>query len=140
MRILVTGSRDWTDREMIYSDLDRLWDLASGRLVLVHGWCPTGADHFADEWGTSRHGVTIERHAALWGAACWPECPPNHRRRNRLRGPGTYCPKAGHYRNQEMVDAGADQVRAYQLNGSRGTQDCIDRARAAGLTVILKEA
>lgn len=51
----------------------------------------------------------------------------------------TYCPMAGLYRNQEMVDLGADVVLAFQRNGSRGTQDCMDRARRAGLTVVLVE-
>lgn len=139
MRILVTGSRNWTDRQIIYRDLDLLWDLASGHLVLMHGACPTGADAIADEWGTSRHGVTVQRFPADWAGPCTDECPPGHRRRNRLRSPGTYCPKAGHYRNQDMVDRRPDQVRAYQLNGSRGTQDCIDRALAAGLTVVLEK-
>lgn len=141
MRILITGSRDWRDRDAIYDDLDQLWDLAGGRLTIVHGWCETGADAIADEWGHSITGVTVERHAALWGASCRTTCPPGHRRPSRHpRHAGTtYCPLAGHYRNQEMVDLGADQVRAYQLNYSRGTQDCIDRAKAAGLTVILKE-
>lgn len=137
MIILVTGSRDWEDRDVINADLDQLWDLASGRLTVMHGWCPTGADKIADDWATSRHGVTLRRFAADWTGPCRPECRPGHRR--RVRNAPSYCPAAGAYRNQVMVDRRPDQVRAYQLNHSRGTQDCIDRARAAGLTVVLQE-
>lgn len=142
MRILVTGSRNWTDRDVIYRDLDALWDLASGRFILMHGWCPTGADAIADSWGQLRHGVLVERYAAKWSDPCRDECRPNHRRFRSdpaELGLTTYCPAAGNYRNQEMVDRRPDQVRAYQLNGSRGTQDCIDRSRAAGLPVVLDE-
>ena len=133
MRVLITGSRDWDD----YLAVSHAVHDATGGdiqdLTIVHGHCPTGADYFADmlAW---RLGVQPERHPADWGGPCRATCLPDHR---RYRNGKTYCPKAGHNRNQEMVDLGADVVLAFQCNGSRGTQDCIDRALAAGLTVIL---
>lgn len=132
MRILVTGSRDWDDQLAVNSAIHEVTGGNVGDLVIVHGHCPTGADYFADmlAW---RLGVQPERHPADWSGACREECPPDHR---RYRNGRTYCPKAGHYRNQDMVNLGADVVLAFQRNGSRGTQDCIDRALAAGLKVV----
>jgi hypothetical protein len=135
-RILVTGSRNWTDRDAIEARL--LLHSAGRGTILVHGACPTGADQIADEIASAWPWM-IERHPADWSGPCRPECPPGHRRRDPQRGSGSYCPLAGHYRNQEMVDQGADVVLAFQLNHSRGTQDCITRARAAGLIVFLME-
>ena len=134
MRILVTGSRDWEDPVAISR---AIYDACGGNtigLVIVHGHCPTGADRFADSlaWGLS---IQPERHPANWSGPCRDQCPLGHRRSRRGYAGATYCPMAGHYRNQEMVDLGADVVLAFQRNNSRGTQDCIDRARTAGLRV-----
>jgi hypothetical protein len=52
MRIIVTGERDWEDREIVEETLDSL--LEAWPFTLVHGDCPTGADAFADEWQGSR--------------------------------------------------------------------------------------
>ncbi len=40
-RVLITGSRTWTDREVIRRALSELW-LADPGSVLVTGGCPTG--------------------------------------------------------------------------------------------------
>lgn len=132
MRILVTGSRDWKDESVIHRVLMEALSKFPGA-TLVSGACPTGADSIAEMiWGLC-FGAPVERHPADWVGPCRAACKPGHRRRNNFGG--TYCPAAGNYRNQDMVDLGADIVLAFQLNGSRGTQDCIDRAKAAGLTV-----
>lgn len=44
-------------------------------------------------------------------------------------------PRAGPIRNQAMVDAGADVCLAFASPGSRGTWDCVRRAREAGIRV-----
>ena len=113
MRILVTGSRNWTDRAAI---AQALLDLRmEGPPVIVHGACPTGADAIADELATS-WGWEIERHPADWD------------RHGKAAGP---------LRNQEMVDAGADVCVAFPHGDSRGTRDCMKRATAAGLRLIV---
>lgn len=138
MRILVTGSRNWINRRVILEAIEATAAAASigEPVTVVHGACPTGADSMAD-MAARRLGFTPERHPADWNGPCRKDCPPGHRRADRNNV--DYCPKAGHHRNQDMVDLGADVVLAFQRNQSRGTQDCMTRARAAGLVVILKE-
>lgn len=115
MRILVTGSRNWTGRITIEMALYEAWRTLGfpQSVTLVHGACPTGADAVADEAGR-RNGWEMERHRADWDK---------------------YGKAAGPIRNQEMVDAGADICVAFLLPESRGTRDCIRRAKAAGIEV-----
>jgi len=83
--VIVTGERDWTDKETIYRVLDEELVTAldshcgdSGKwseytaearrtFVLRHGVAP-GADCIANDWGKER-GVTIERFPADWHPA-----------------------------------------------------------------------
>lgn len=118
-RLLVTGSRHWTDRAIIGRALLDVW-LEFDRpadMVLVHGDCPTGADRIAkDLW--ELQGLPTEPHPADWD------------RHGRAAGP---------IRNQHMVDLGADVVLAFPLRESRGTRGCIKAAQAADLNVRIYE-
>jgi len=108
--VIVTGGRDYEDRERVFAALD----LAHSRrriTLLVHGACPTGADALADEWARER-GVDVQRFDADWRAL---------------------GPKAGPERNQRMVAAGATGAIAFP--GGRGTEDCTMRCVAAGIKV-----
>jgi hypothetical protein len=50
----------------------------------------------------------------------------------------TVCtPETYYARNTAVLDA-ADQLAAFQVNGSAGTQDTIDKARARGMAVLHK--
>lgn len=133
-RIFVTGSRSWTDAQVLADALLEAWHDATqdgyDSIVIVHGGAD-GADTLADLWARG-HGLEVETHPADWNH-CADDCPPGHRKR-RARG-GDYCPTAGPRRNRRMVDAGADLVVGFQRNGSRGTADCLSRAEAAGLAV-----
>ena len=114
-RLLVTGSRDWTDRERVLRAIEfRTLGIQLDDLVVVHGHCPTGADAIADELAAGS-GVRVERHPAFWAA--WGQA-------------------AGPLRNQVMVDLGADLCLAFITGTSRGTLDCVRRAEAAGIPVI----
>jgi hypothetical protein len=130
-RVLVTGSRDWQDRKMVFDALDAVlaevaWAARdAGRqpwtLTVVHGQCPSGADWQARRWYWSRsrlwHGHVYEDpHPADW---------------SRL-GKG-----AGNARNQEMVDKGANRCLAFYWAeaANAGTADCTARAEAAGISV-----
>ncbi len=115
-RILVTGSRDWTDRNVVRTALVDAW-IELGRpmnAVLVQGECHLGgADQIAAEiwrgWG-----YPVEGHPAEMG-------PDGH-----VLGPK---------RNAHMVSLGADVCLAFPLPSSRGTKNCMRLAREAGIPV-----
>jgi hypothetical protein len=100
----LTGSRNWTDVQLLEDTLTEAWHdaLANGHtgIELMHG-CADGADTIGHEWAW-RTGFLIREFPADWAGPCGPDCRPGHRRRNR-RG-AEYCPHAGHRRNQQMVD------------------------------------
>lgn len=115
-RILVTGSRDWTDKQTIATALAEAWD-ALGRprdAVLVQGECHLGgADQIAAE---------------IWRGWDFPvESHPAEFRNGRLLGPE---------RNAHMVSLGADLCLAFPLPSSRGTRNCMRLAREAGIPVL----
>lgn len=63
MRIVVVcGGRDFSDRELLCSVLDR--EIQRGD-VIVHGGCRTGADAMADEWARER-GLFVRVFQAEW--------------------------------------------------------------------------
>lgn len=116
VRILITGSRDWTDTETIRRALSEAWH-ALGRpadAVLVHGACHLGgADRIAaDIWRS--WGYLEEPHVAEMG-------PGGHR--------------LGPKRNAEMVALGATICLAFPLPQSRGTRNCMRLAKEAGIPV-----
>jgi hypothetical protein len=110
-RILVTGSRTWTDTEIIRNAL--LESAAKNWITLVHGACPTGADDIADRFGRFCQ-WQVERHPADWGR---------------------YGRSAGFRRNAEMVALGADLCLAFIRDGSKGASNCADLAERAGIEV-----
>ena len=119
-RILVTGSRDWTDRDTIYRALATTWESfgRDPRAVLVHGDCHLGgADQIAKEVWNS-WGLTDEAHPAEMDS------------RGRVLGPA---------RNQRMVDTGVDVCLAFPLPSSRGTRNCMRLAREAGVPILTYE-
>jgi hypothetical protein len=137
LRVLVTGSRSWTDAELLHAALLECWfdamQLGADGITVVHGGAP-GADTLADLWAVGHQGLGVvsEPHPAVW-AECAADCQPGHRRRRR---DGTeYCPTAGHRRNQLMVDLGAAVCVAFPTTGSTGTWDCVRRAERAGIDV-----
>lgn len=144
-RVLVTGSRDWTDQHAVWAALADAANTvpADRELVIVHGACPTGADNIAHRWAVS-YGAIVDAHLPNWDA-CAPTCPtrPDHRRwrkHNDIHHPGalaTYCPGAGPRRNRLMVSLGADVCLAFPdpVGPSYGTRGCMRLAEAAGLRV-----
>lgn len=148
-RVIVTGSRDWSDRRAVWGALRGAWqEAAFGPLIVVHGACPSGADAEAAAWVEMVSGygaqVVAEPWRALWDL-CGPDCADGDGHRVRRRAgdrlhPGdsaTYCPTAGPRRNAAMVSVGAAQVLAFlePRAANRGTRNCIKLARAAGIPV-----
>lgn len=137
-RILVTGSRDWSDIELVR---DALVHAAYQHfpLTVVHGACPTGADAIASWWVRqfSRNlDVTEEKHPA---------------QRHPQRDFGSW-PAAGPRRNAFMVGLGADLCLAFigpcasrrcsrpRPHPSHGASGCADLAERAGIPVKRYEA
>lgn len=113
-RVIVTGSRHWKNRETIEKTLNLVLQ-KFGKVTLVSGACPTGADRIAEEVWES-FGGEVELHPAQWDV---------------------HGKAAGPIRNQEMVNLGADFCVAFPLPGSKGTQDCMNRATVAGIPVLV---
>jgi hypothetical protein len=113
MRVLITGGRDFSDRELLFEALDRL-HAAHSFTVLIHGDA-NGVDRLAGEWGTAR-GIAVEAHPADW------------KKHGRAAGP---------IRNQKMLEEKPELVVA--LPGGRGTADMVRKAKQAGLEVVMVE-
>ncbi|WP_435279134.1 DUF2493 domain-containing protein [Streptomyces sp. 1222.5] len=140
-RILVTGSRDWTDHNLVRDALaNAIYQHTPA--VIVHGACPTGADAIASWWARSyRHlSVTEEAHPADWDH-CTDRCLQGHRKQKRpddTAHPGVcddYCPAAGPRRNRELIRLGADVCLAFIKGGSRGASHTARLAEQAGIPV-----
>lgn len=124
-RILVTGSRDWSDRAAIERALGQaLVDLTgtvdvephiASLVTVVHGGA-RGADTIAGEVAAAL-GCVVEVYEADWS-----------------QGKG-----AGPVRNDRMVALGARLCLAFPRGESRGTRDCMARAEAAGIPVRVVE-
>lgn len=135
MRILVTGSREWSD----YNSVVRALTVAIETLhtenpdvktiTVVHGGA-RGADRMAGRFVDQARdflrgkGITLKEEIH-------PVTPEEWK---RSRG-------AGLARNQKMVDLGADIAVAFQKAGSKGTQHCINACKKADIDIwIYKEA
>lgn len=117
MRVLICGSRGWSDSRPIRALVDSLPD----GTTVVHGAAP-GADSLAGEAVRLRRvasggDIKEERHPADWA------------RHGRAAGP---------IRNREMLNSGIDQVYAFRLPGeSPGTDHMVRIAREAGIPVTV---
>jgi len=106
-RILVTGSRTWTDNAVIRAALT---PLRAPGVVLVHGHA-RGADRIAASIWRS-WGLPTEAHPADWD---------------------THGRAAGLLRNRHMVTLGADICLAFIRDQSPGATHCAATAEQAGI-------
>ena len=119
-RVLVTGSRDWTDdRAVRHAIASAVLDNApaDAPVILVHGACPRGADAHAAAWASlaaadGRRSVVAEAHPADWER---------------------HGKAAGFRRNADMVHLGANICLAFIKNGSRGASHTAALAEQAGI-------
>jgi hypothetical protein len=114
IRLLVCGSREWWDRDLLRQVLSNGWWNQLIR-VLVEGEA-RGADNMAREWAFD-NGIEVEPYPADWDR---------------------YGKPAGPIRNQQMLDEGEPTlVVAFHddLYNSKGTRDMVKRAQRAGIQV-----
>lgn len=117
-RILVTGSREWRDAQLIRWALVKVlakWRCRPDQMVVVQGMAE-GADRIARSVAMEL-GMRYEDH---------PVTPADWRQYGR---------GAGHRRNAVMVAAGARGCVAFPLGESRGTRGCMRMCEAAGIKV-----
>lgn len=114
MRVIVAGSREFSDYKLLKRKLDRLFSkLDKKKLVILSGHAE-GADRLGERWASENY-VTYEIH-----------------RPDYDKYPGGSAPIV---RNAEMVKA-ADCLVAFWLgDGSKGTADVIMKARVKGIPV-----
>lgn len=110
IKLMVTGSRHWTDEFLLRAVLNHLAEDYNITL-LIHGDAHDGADRFADEWAKDS---SIAR----------KPIPPDYKLYGRKVAPVI--------RNTEGVKL-ADAVVAFRARGkSNGTDDCMGKAERAG--------
>lgn len=111
MIVLVTGGRDFNDRELVFRVLDELKPS-----LIVHGGAK-GADMLARFWARA-NGVRQRIHNANWER---------------------FGRAAGTIRNQAMLDeqaaCGEPVALVVAFPGGKGTADMVRRARGAGIEV-----
>lgn len=118
-RVLVTGSRGWTEPTTVWSALNSELQQFPDGLVIVHGGA-VGADEIAGRWAERMN---------LAGYPVWPEA---HRPDYDLY-PRKFAPLR---RNEHMVSLGAAVCHAFPLEGGTGTRHCMTQAFGAGIPVV----
>lgn len=112
---MVTGSRKWTSRLAIEGALTSCIERdPAAAMTLMHGDCE-GADRIA---------------ASIAKRWCWRE----------EKFPADWVSlglDAGKIRNSAMIAARPDIVLAFPLKHSRGTWDAVNKAKAAGIPVVV---
>lgn len=111
VKVLVTGSRDFSDYQMIYDALDSIYGTRpmSG-MIVIHGNA-RGADTIADRWAVARSDVSVVRVPADWN-------------NDKKRG--------GPIRNRRMLELNPDIVLAFFQKDAKniGTTNMRNLARA----------
>jgi len=108
--VVVTGGRDYADRDALFDALYEIHDLGTP-ITLIRNGGMTGADALSSRWAYEA-GVDTECIGALWG---------------------THGRSAGPKRNAAMLARPTNLVLA--APGGRGTASAVGLARGMGLTV-----
>lgn len=115
MRILVCGSRDFSDKEQLYRIMDEFIPAIE---VVIEGEA-AGADRLAKLWAEERE-IIVMPFPAKWRQ---------------------YGNAAGPIRNRQMIEEGdPDMVVAFpstHLHRTKGTKDMVSQARSYGVPTIV---
>jgi len=111
IRLLVTGGRDYHNKDELYNALDRI---ASKHYieVLIHG-AARGADTLAGRWAQER-GIEVIAVPANWTQ---------------------YGRQAGPIRNLDMLNNHCPNL-VVAFSGGKGTKNMIDISKKAGIKVV----
>lgn len=113
MRVLVSGSRHFSDSRLLAEVLDRVGREQGPITEVIEGEA-RGADTLARLWA-ERRGIEVHKFPADWTA---------------------HGKAAGHIRNKQMLDEGKpDLVIAFLAPNSRGTANMISQTEKAGVPV-----
>ena len=118
-RIIVAGSRDFTDKEKLYKVLDSYLLSTSKYVEIVSGHCK-GADLLGEQYARE-HNIPIAIFPADWG---------------------TYGKRAGYIRNKQMAEYASDMngvLIAFPVGESKGTRMMIRLAHEYGLETKVYE-
>lgn len=127
IRVLVTGSREYTDRVRVFAELNAIHAVRHIAL-LIHG-AARGADALGHAWA-DYYDVEPLPFPAKWNDITVPGAVI---RQHKLGG--KYNILAGKVRNSLMLAEGKpDLVVAFSTG--RGTADMVKKARAAGVQVL----
>ncbi len=110
VRVLVTGGRDYADKEYIFHVLDR-WHAERGIECIIEGDA-SGADSIAGLWAQER-GVPLQTYPAQWELG----------------------KKAGMLRNLQMLIEGKPNV-VIAFSGGNGTDNMVEIAEKNGIPVV----
>lgn len=114
-KLVVAGSRTFSDFNRLSADLDHLLSQKSPNEIEIVSGGATGADALAERYARSR-GFAFRAFPADW------------RRWGKFAGP---------IRNRQMAEY-ADALVVYWDGRSRGSADIISSASAAGLRVVVR--
>ena len=117
IRILITGSRNFDDFNMMRSALEDVLDCypeySPKDFIVVHGNA-RGADKISG-YIAQQLGMQVEVHNAQWNV---------------------HGKRAGIIRNIQMVNNGADICLAFPLGSSRGTRHCMELSQQENIPTI----
>lgn len=127
-RVLVCGSRDWSDPQLIHDILDQLSARYEQRLVVIEG-AARGADHAAHTWSQANQ-LPPDRH----------RCHPVDWDAARRDHPNDAW-RAGHDRNTRMLAENPRLILAFHQHlhprlANGGTADTVLKARLLDLPVF----
>lgn len=134
-RVVMTGSRSWTDTDVIrealvdaldYFELERTPE----KFTLINGTA-AGADKMSARIAKEL-GMTVEDHPAQWNVHS-ETCPVEPPKNGWCYQGRSKCRIAGFRRNQEMLESGCDLVLAFIHNNSNGASHTVKLAEKMNL-------
>ena len=112
MKIIIAGTRTFTDKHLLFCKMDWLVSMLDLRYVTVISGTAEGADKLGEEWAKDKNFLC-------------EKFPPDWNKHGKAAGP---------IRNAQMADA-ADMCIVFWDGKSKGTKNMIETALSKGLLV-----